>query len=165
MKHLALVLALAALRTTGAALPAGTLPLLDGGSVDLQSLKGRPAVIAVYADWCDPCKADMASIVAAAKGNPRAQFLGIDALEPAPRARAFVRATGIPFRTAMLTSDEFAPLGTTDEQRAATGIDIPAVYVLDRNARVVQAFIGGDPHVGEKISKALSLVDKVTQAH
>lgn len=155
LSTLGLVVALSSLRTHGTALPAATLPSLRGPSVALRSLIGRPSVVVIFADWCDPCHADMPSILASAKRNPSVRFLGIDALESAFHARAFVAATRVPFATLLLTNVAFSKPGVTDEQRGATGLDIPAVYVLDRRGIVVEALVGGDPHVGAKIDAAL----------
>lgn len=112
-------------------------------------------MVVVFAGWCDPCRADMPSIVASAKRHPRVRFLGIDELESPARARAFVAATHVPFRTALLTSAPFLGADVTDAQRGATGVDIPAVYVLNARGIVVEALVGGDPRIGTKIDAAL----------
>jgi len=136
-------------------MPAGTLPSLRGPSTSLRAPAGRPSVVVIFADWCDPCHADMPSIVASSERNPSVRFLGIDELESVARARAFVAATGVPFETVLLTNDAFSKPDVTDDRRAATGLDIPAVYVLDGRGVVVKAFVGPDPHVGAKIDAAV----------
>jgi thiol-disulfide isomerase/thioredoxin len=136
-------------------MPAGTLPSLRGPSVSLRAPAGKPSVVVIFADWCDPCHADMPSINASAKRHPAVRFLGIDELESAAHARTFVAATHVPFETLLLTNEAFSKPDVTDEQRGATGLDIPAVYVLDGRGVVVQAFVGGDPQVGTKIDATL----------
>jgi len=155
LSTLGLVAALSSMRTPGTALPAASLPSLRGPNVALRSLVGAPIVVVIVADWCDPCHAGMPSIVAAAARHPAVRFLAIDELESASRARAFVAATHVPFETVLLTNGAFSKPGVTDEQRAATGLDIPAVYVLDRRGVVVRAFVGADAMAGDKIEAAL----------
>lgn len=155
LSTLGLVAALSSMRTPGTALPAVSLPSLRGPRIALGSLRGAPSVVVVVADWCDPCHAGMASIVAAAARHPAVRFLAVDVLESAAHARAFVAATHVPFATVLLTDATFSKPGVTDEQRGATGLDIPAVYVLDRRGVVVRALVGADALAGDRIEAAL----------
>jgi thiol-disulfide isomerase/thioredoxin len=45
----------------------------------LQSHRGRPLLINVFASWCGPCKEELPAITSIADGAPRLQLLGIDA--------------------------------------------------------------------------------------
>ncbi|HET7685874.1 MAG TPA: redoxin domain-containing protein [Candidatus Limnocylindria bacterium] len=42
-------------RIVGRPVPAFSLPTIDGGTLTDADLAGRPAVINVWASWCDPC--------------------------------------------------------------------------------------------------------------
>jgi thiol-disulfide isomerase/thioredoxin len=148
--------AIANLRTKGMRLPPVALPLLNGGRLELPSKPGTPTVIAVFGSWCDPCLAEAAAVEASAKRNPQARFIGLDVLESAEHARAFVSRAGVSFPTVLLTNAAFSKADVTDDDRAKTGIDIPAVYVLDAQGASTRAFVGADPDVAAKIDKALS---------
>ena len=148
--------AIAALRREGTHLPSATLPLLDGGSLELPFKPAKPTVVAVFAAWCDPCLAEAVAVEASAKRNPQARFVGLDVLESAEHARAFVRQAGVSFPTALVTNAAFSKADVTDDERAQTGVDIPAVYVLDAHGVSKRAFVGSDPHVAAKIDEALS---------
>jgi D-serine deaminase-like pyridoxal phosphate-dependent protein len=95
----------------------------------------------VFASWCDPCLKNLPAIVSLSR-NTSARFIGIDALESLAEAKAVVAKYHVPFRVALLTNDAFERPGVTDEQRGTTGIDIPAVYVIDGRGMSYKAFVG-----------------------
>ena len=99
---------IAALRTAGRRLPDATLPTVAGKTLRLRSLIGRPAVVVVFASWCDPCRADLPSVVRAWSRRRDATFVGIDELESVESARRFGREMHVPFATAVLTSAAFS---------------------------------------------------------
>jgi cytochrome c biogenesis protein CcmG, thiol:disulfide interchange protein DsbE len=43
----------------GSTAPRFELPTLDGDLLDLETLRGRPVVLAFWASWCTTCKADV----------------------------------------------------------------------------------------------------------
>jgi|GEM_PF-84768 len=76
----------------GDAMPALTLPDLDGNRVDLHALaKGRPLLINVWASWCGPCVQEMPELdrFALAQGGNGVQVLGL-ALDTAEGVRDFL---------------------------------------------------------------------------
>lgn len=50
------------------------LKLLDGKSVRLEQLRGKPLVINFFASWCDPCRDEMALINEIAAGGDKGGY-------------------------------------------------------------------------------------------
>jgi peroxiredoxin len=145
---------IAALRTPGTAVPAKPLTNIAGGTLSLTASAGRPTVIVVFASWCDPCLEHLPAVVGASHGSS-ARFVGIDALESIAKAKAVVTKYKVTFSVASLSSDEFDRPGVTDEQRGATGLDIPAVYVIDPRGNSCKAFVGPDAYNVTAIQSSL----------
>lgn len=57
--------------------PTFRLQSIDGTSVDLQTLRGRPVVINFWSTWCIPCKQEHPVLLWAAQNYPEVTFLGI----------------------------------------------------------------------------------------
>ena len=126
------------------ATPVG-LKTLSGANFDPASLKGRPYVINLWADWCPPCRREMPLLAEAARNHPEVAFL-------------FINQGDLPKIAARLPAQQ--------------GID-PATILLDDAARLSAAYGGALPstifvgpagdvrsvHAGE-ISRA-ALSDKI----
>jgi cytochrome c biogenesis protein CcmG, thiol:disulfide interchange protein DsbE len=73
-----------------AALPSGLpdveLPCLGGGrEVRLAGLRGKPMMINVWAQWCEPCRAEAPYLAEVATGNKsELMIVGIDHADPRP---------------------------------------------------------------------------------
>ncbi len=79
-----LVLA-AAVAAPGYPAPPFLLDTLSGGTLGLTNLRGRPAIINVFATWCPPCNQEVPALVRAARANPGVRFVFVDEQET-PRA-------------------------------------------------------------------------------
>ena len=124
--------------------PAG-LKTLTGADFDPATLKGRPYVINLWADWCPPCRREMPLLAEAARKHPEVAFL-------------FINQGDLPNIATKLPAQH--------------GID-PATILLDDAARLSAAYGGALPstifvgpagdvrsvHAGE-ISRA-ALSDKI----
>jgi hypothetical protein len=97
------------------------------------------------------------AIVALSRGAS-ARFVGIDALESLSNAKGVVAKFKVPFSVALLTSDRFDRPGVTDEQRGSTGLDIPAVYVIDGHGVSYKAFVGPEASNVSGIRAAIQAV-------
>lgn len=106
---LALALTLAIPGRAGAGTP-GEVPVggtlrdvrlngLTAPALSLSSLRGKPLVINVWASWCAPCRAEMASLDKLSKRYPQRPFrvIGISTDDYPEKAYAFLEKAGISF--------------------------------------------------------------------
>lgn len=107
----------------------------DGRTVRLSSLRGRPVVMNFWATWCEPCKAEMPLLDAAAASDPTTTFLAVDLDEDGVKIRSFFDQVGI---------HELEPLldvGSTTSRRYGLA-GVPSTYFIDATGTIRQQQIG-----------------------
>lgn len=60
------------------ALPAVALERLEGGSMNLSELAGKPVAVNLWATWCIPCRRELPELARAASENPDVQFVYVN---------------------------------------------------------------------------------------
>jgi thiol-disulfide isomerase/thioredoxin len=122
-------------QVVGMDLPALTLPLAAGGRLDLGELRGKPALVNVWATWCGPCRREMPALERLARDQRlHVMVVAIDQGEDAATARAFARRFGVTF-----------PVGVDAEQKLGTLLHLaglPSSFFVDRNGRIREAVDG-----------------------
>lgn len=106
-------------------LPSFALPALEGGApVASESLAGQVAVINVFASWCVPCHAELASLKELSQ-EPGVTMVGVAWRDTAEKASQFLAGGGNPYRIVAHDADGrlSAPLGMTG---------VPETYVTDK---------------------------------
>ncbi len=116
--------------------PAPDVRLLDlsGGSVQLSSLRGRPAVVNFWATWCIPCIQEHASLTAGARANPDVSFLGVVYEDTAENARGFLAQRGSAY-----------PSYSDDDGQASIAFGVygvPETFFIDSKGMIVEKYVG-----------------------
>ncbi len=126
---------------------------LDGNRVDLQSLKGKVALLDFWASWCGPCVAELPHIEKLHRDfkDRGLVVLGVNN-EDVEVAREFVKRKGYTFTTLF------------DEGREVTrkyGVSgIPQVFIIDREGKVKWHALGYGPGKEFELRNAVEKVLK-----
>ncbi|MFQ6172291.1 TlpA family protein disulfide reductase [Oryzobacter sp. R7] len=108
--------------------------LVDGGTWDSASRRGKVVVVNVWGSWCAPCVAEAPELQEAWAGFERAsapvEFIGIDFREGPERGAAFLKRANITYPS---LSDESGVLILALQGKAPT---VPTTLVLDRDGRI-----------------------------
>jgi cytochrome c biogenesis protein CcmG, thiol:disulfide interchange protein DsbE len=122
-------------------LPAGlSVERLDGGPAALDSLRGRPFVINLWATWCGPCRREMPMLVETARANPDVPVLLINQGEDVQRVSGYLAGEGLPAANILLD-----PRGSVGSALRSSAL--PTTAFVSADGKVV------DVHIGE-ISRA-----------
>lgn len=116
-------------------------PLIDGGTFDVQSVRGKVVLINVWGSWCAPCRAEAPALQAAWESvrDGEVQFLGINTRDDAAGAAlAFERKFGITYPS---LRDPDGSLQLTFRETLPPRA-IPSTLVLDRSGRVAARIVG-----------------------
>jgi thiol-disulfide isomerase/thioredoxin len=114
---------------------------IDGGTLDMASLKGRVTVVNIWGSWCGPCKEEMPYLEHAYEANQgaRVAFVGINTRDDAAQAKAFATAEQVTYPS--LFDDQSETL-LTRLQGIVPLQAVPATIIIDRNGKVAWRKIG-----------------------
>ena len=131
----------------GGPAPSLELPLMRGGSVALDSLRGRVVLLNIWATWCPPCVREMPSMqrVYEAYRDQGLEIVAV-AVDDRPGVRRpdgriegkvsrFVEELGLTFPVAL------DPTGSTERQLGTQYL--PTTLLIDRQGRIRAREVGG----------------------
>jgi thiol-disulfide isomerase/thioredoxin len=115
--------------------PAFTLQTLGGKTVSLESLAGKPVLLAFWAPWCGVCKTESQNFSWVKKVvGDRAHVLSVaSSWEDVTEVQAYVAENGVDYPVLL------------DVERLAGKFKVeafPTVYFLDREGRVKRSAVG-----------------------
>jgi thiol-disulfide isomerase/thioredoxin len=128
-------LAIHAGRPANVPLPALALQRLDGGTVDLRALKGRPLVVNLWATWCPPCRREMPALSAAQAAHPEAIFLFVNSGEDAAVVRRYLAEAGVAPANVLLDAPRAAA-------RTLDVVGYPTTLFYDRQGKLAARHMG-----------------------
>ena len=114
-------------------------------------LRGKPAVINVWASWCVPCREEAPELARFHREmRARARLVGIDFQDAKGDALAFIREFGWRFPNVR------DPQGTLTSRYGVAGL--PTTYVIDPQGRIARTLTGAQTF--EKLVDAVEEVDE-----
>jgi len=113
-----------------------TMDGLQGDKKSFSEFKGKPLLINVWASWCGPCRAEMASLEELSNRFNRKQFniIGISTDDYRDKALAAIRESKITF-------DNFLDNKLVLEKMLGANT-IPLTILIDKNGKVLQKVRG-----------------------
>ena len=129
---------------------------LDGQTVSLGELQGRPVMVNFWATWCGPCRMEM-PYIEEVFNDPEWQEAGLVILavnlgESAEVAGQFMKENGLTFPVLLDTSREVA--------KAYNVSAIPTTYFVDKNGIIKDVKIGTFRNKAEIDWKLVNLVQE-----
>ncbi len=111
------------------------LPLLSGGELSLDDLRGKVVLVNFWASWCAPCREEMPALDSLQKGieDPEFAFITMNEDVNAAQAEAFISEFAFQFPVA---------LGGGKLKADYHYLGLPFTVLLDRDGREVQRWIG-----------------------
>ncbi|OHV18177.1 thiol:disulfide interchange protein [Methylorubrum extorquens] len=79
----------------GQAAPDMLFDQLDGEPLAISDLRGRPAIVNVWATWCPPCRSEMPTLALAASAQSAVAFAFVNQGEGADRIRAYLATSDL----------------------------------------------------------------------
>jgi peroxiredoxin len=126
----------------GHAAPEFQLPSLDGQTVSLAALRGRPVVIHFAATWCPFCNAELPNLIALDRAYKArgVQVLIVDINESRSKVERWARKHGVTFPV-LLDADgavakRYAPPKTVQPDLGRDEVMVAANLLIDRQGQV-----------------------------
>lgn len=136
----------------GQQVPAFTVKMFDGSTVDIRDLKGKVVLLNFWATWCPPCRQELTRVQKDIIDRFRGKdfvFLPISRQEKYETVKAFREKTGYTFPMGLDTERKIFPLFATET--------IPRNFVIGKDGKIVFMEIG---YSEESFQKLIQEIEK-----
>jgi thiol-disulfide isomerase/thioredoxin len=145
-------LAIQASQPASTPLPDLALQRLEGGTLRLAELRGKPVVLNMWATWCPPCRREMPAMAAAQAANPDVHFIFVNTGEKAQAVRSYLETGKIEIRNVVLDGPHITA-------RTVGAVGYPTTLFYDRHGMLAARHAGEISRAGlEEQMKALRTV-------
>lgn len=132
----------------GAQAPDFELTTLDGKTVVLSKLRGKPVLLDFWATWCGPCRRALPHTQELAKKyKDQAHVLTVNLREAPETVRAFMEKNNYTFPV-LMDSD-----GSVARNYGVTGI--PHFVIIDAQGKIYHTQVGYGPGVEKELERKL----------
>lgn len=116
-------------------LPQASLPRLEGSTLALAGLAGKPVVVNLWASWCGPCRREMPVLRQAQLDHPDIAFVFVNQGEPAATIRNYLAEQKITLDNVVL--DPSSSMAATLKSKG-----LPTTFFFDRKGVMVSRRMG-----------------------
>lgn len=117
------------------AIPTSELSTLEGTSVHLSELAGKPLVVNLWATWCPPCRREMPVLATAQARRSDVTFAFVNQGEAAQTIREYLHRSKLDLRNVLLD-----PASSVGQEIRSRGL--PATLFFDVSGRLVDTHFG-----------------------
>ena len=116
--------------------PEFTLPLLNGGRLEMARLRGQPVVINFWASWCPPCRLEAGLLERAWRSykDQGVMFVGVDIQDTEAEGLAYVEEFDITYPNGLDAE------GTITVDYGVIGL--PVTFFVNRDGTVERRWVG-----------------------
>ena len=116
--------------------PEFTLPLLNGGRLEMARLRGQPVVINFWASWCPPCRLEAGLLERAWRSykDQGVMFVGVDIQDTEAEGVAYVEEFDITYPNGLDAE------GTITVDYGVIGL--PVTFFVNRDGTVERRWVG-----------------------
>lgn len=105
----------------------------QGAIHSLNSLKGKPVLLHLWASWCPPCQSELPEFSKWLNQHPDTQVIPVSVDSSLDDAAAFIKARGLTMPALLTYSEQTSKLGIRG---------LPTTLIIDADGNIIQRHLG-----------------------